>query len=130
MGLFFMSLILQAKTDIEQITSDPQGFGWPLKFTARVGGEVAEVRGLYTKHHMGFNTEGLMTNIKNAHCSCSEKFLTDLGYPTRNAAGELSMKGDKVEVVDVNGQAWTYIINEQYPDETVGLNVFMLGDYE
>lgn len=124
-----MSLILAAKETIEQITGDPTGWGWPLKFIAPTG-EEAEVVGLYTKHHMGMDTQGNRVNFKNAHCSCSEKFLVDKAYPVRNARGEVFMKNHTVVVTDVTGVTWQYRINENYPDETVGLIVFMLGDLE
>lgn len=124
-----MGLIDDIKDDIQQITSDLDGFGWPLKFTARTG-EIAEVVGLFTKHHMGMDSDGLRKNFKNAHASCSEKLLMDLGYPVRNAARECQMKGDFLEATDSTGQLWEYKILEVYPDETIGLIVFMLGDYE
>ena len=124
-----MGLIDQAKSDIEDITSNTDGFGVALFFEGPCG-EFAEITGLHTKHHLGVDTEGNSVNSKNAHVSFSEKFLTDLNYPVRNLDGEVSMVGHKVRVKDSTGLDKTYVIEENYPDETIGLIVCILGNFE
>lgn len=126
-----MGLIEQAKADIEQITSDPDEWAVRLRFTSRLTGISADVYGLHTKHHYGFNLDTQKPfNAKNAHCSTSEGPLTLLGYPVRNSDREVQMKGDKVDATDIAGNTWTYVIDECVPDETVGLLLFILGDWE
>ena len=125
-----MSLLAQAKADIEQITSDPDGFSAELNFTAPAG-ETATIRGLFTEHHLGFDTDGNRVNAKNSHASFSEKFLTDLNYPVRNADGKVYVKDHKVRVVVPGlGINRTYVIRENFPDETLGFIVCILGDFE
>lgn len=126
-----MGLIDQIKADIEDITSNAEEFGWPLTFTSPDGASTVAVTGLYTKHHIGIDPESnKQVNVKNSHCSVSEKFFTDAGYPCRNAANEVSMKRHKVQTTDVNGLAQTYLVQEAFADETTGLIVFILGDFE
>lgn len=124
-----MSLLAQAKADIEQITSDPNGFSAQLTFTAP-DASTATIRGLFTEHHLAIDTDGNQVNAKNSHISFSEKFLADAGYPVRNSGGKVFVKDHRVRVV-VSGLNIdrTYIIRENFPDETVKLIVCILGDF-
>lgn len=125
-----MGLLNDIKEDIRAITSDTNGFGVELTFTAPTG-EVAVVAGLHTKHHMGFDVEsGKDVNIKNAHCSVSEALLTEAGYPVRNAAGEVFLRDHQVQAVDSTGTLCKYVVAEWIPDETIGLILCILGDKE
>jgi hypothetical protein len=124
-----MSLLAQAKADIEQITSEPTGFSAELIFTSP-NNDAATIRGLFTEHHLAIDTDGNQVNAKNSHISFSEKFLTDAGYPVRNAGGKVFVKDHRVRVVvaPLNIDR-TYVIRENFPDETVKLIVCILGDY-
>ncbi len=128
-----MGLLEDAMNDIADITSDvDSGWGSTITFTP-VGraGDPVTVNGLHTKHHMKTDTEGAAVNGKNAHVSVSEQLLIAQAYPVRNpATKEVAMKGDKVEVKDSTGESWTYTIDEVFPDETIGLIVCILSDYE
>lgn len=125
-----MSLLAQAKADIEQITSDPDGFSAELNFTAP-NGSTASIRGLFTEHHLAIDTDGRPVNSRNSHISFSEKFLTDLSYPVRNAAGKVFVKDHKVRVVvSALSIDRTYTIRENLPDETLGFIVCILGDFQ
>lgn len=124
-----MGMIDQAITDIQRITSDASGFGVSLAFVDP-DGDTATINGLHAKIHMAMDTEGNTVNSKKAHISFSEAELNAQGYVIRNAARECSMKDHKVTVSDSTGQSWQYIIREVYPDETVGLIVCILGDFE
>lgn len=123
-----MSLIDQIKQDIKDITSNSNDFGAQLVFVAPTL-ETATIFGLHSKHTMSQDTEGNRINSKNAHISFSEELLTELNYPTRNAAGEFTLIGHKVTVMDSTGLSPTYKISENYPDETIGLMVCILKDY-
>ena len=124
-----MSLIAQAKADIEQITYNQNEFGVLITFTAP-DDSTATVAGLHTKHHLGLDTDGNPVNSKNAHISFSEKNLTDEGYVVRDANSEVSLIGHRVSVNDSTGSPKEYIIRETLPDETIGLIVCILGDLE
>lgn len=124
-----MGLIDNAKEDIENITSDLDGFAVEMKLTAPTG-QIVDITGLHTKIHLGVNTEGEAVNSKKAHVSFSEKFLTDANYPVRNSSGEVSIIKHLVDVKDSTGEIKNYRIQEAYPDETIGLIVCILEDYE
>lgn len=124
-----MGLIEQAKEDIEEITSDLEGFGVEMVLTAPTG-EVLPITGLHTKHHLAIDQETMkQVNSKNAHISVSEQFLIDAGYPYRNADNEVYLQGHLVTVNDSTGNSCVYVIREWFPDRTIGLIVCILGDY-
>ncbi len=126
-----MSLKDQAKADIEKITGNANDFAQVMTFVSPTPpGQTAIVNGLHTKHHLGVNTDGIEINTENGHVSVSEKALTDKGYTVRNSAGEVDLKGHKVTVKDSTGTDVTYIIREWFQNETIGLIVCMLGDFE
>lgn len=124
-----MGLIDQAKKDIEQITSNSNEFGVSMTFTAPTS-KTATVTGLHKKHHLGIDPEkGVAVNTKTASVSVSEKFLADAGYPVRNGNGVVDLKKHLVAVKDSTGTTETYIIEQWFPDETIGLIVCTLGTY-
>jgi hypothetical protein len=120
----------QAQRDIERITQDLSGFGkamvliWP-------DGQELPIIGLHTKHHMAIDPEtNLQINVKNAHASFSETPITLAGMSVRNAQREVSLAGFKIRAVDSAGLVWTYVVTSWFPDESIGLIVCILGDYE
>ncbi len=124
-----MALLAQAKRDIEQITSNLNGWASVLRFTNPLGVDIT-INGIHTKHWIQTDpADGRQINSKNAHISFSEKFMTDLGHSIRNADGEVYLAGYKVHVSDSTGFEKDYIIREWFPDETIGLIVCILGDY-
>lgn len=137
-----MGLLDQAKADIEAITSNLNE--WASSLTLLVPGATFDytfdntfangqitLHGLHTKHHMAVEVEtGKQVNSKNAHCSFSEKFLTDAGYPVRDNSGEVYLKNHRVAVKDSTGVVKEYVILQWFPDETIGLIVCILGDFE
>lgn len=123
-----MGLIDQAKSDIKDITSNPDEFGVSITFAAPTG-EIATLNGLHSKHHMSIGTDGNMINSKNAHISVSEELLTAQNYPVRDIKGEVNLKNHKIKVKDSTGIIKDYIIREWFPDETIGLITCILGDH-
>jgi hypothetical protein len=125
-----MGLIARAKADIERITSDLNGFATVLKFHAPTG-QDAQINGRFTKITIRDpEGEGAAVDTKEAHISFSEKFLKDLAYPLRNAANQVHMQGHTVRATDSNGDELLYSIRTWAPDETVGLIVCELGDFD
>jgi hypothetical protein len=126
-----MGLMEQAQADVRAITSDKTtGFGKTMTITKKNGSFSATIVGIHSKIRTLVDTAGNEINAKKAHVSFSESLLTDQGYVTRGADLEIDMIGDKVDVVDSTGSLWRYVIREHYPDETVGLIVCLLGDFE
>ena len=89
-----------------------------------------ETTGFVTKHHINFDTDGTSINAKNAHICVDEKELTKLGYPVRDNSKEVNLLGHYVLVKDSSNEVKKYVIRENFPDETLGLIVCILGDFE
>lgn len=123
-----MGLIEQAKKDWQQITSDLSGFGVNIQFDAPTGESVTVV-GLHTKHNTKFDEVGMRVNVPNAHISVSERLLVEQYYPVRNSEGLVDLRRHKVTVADSNGNDITYVIDECWPDQTIGVLVCVLGNY-
>lgn len=124
-----MGIIEQARKDIAQITQNGNDFAIDLVFTSPEG-DVANIKGLHTRHHLGINDQGLPVNSRNVHVSISETAFTDAEYPFRNDQDEVDLKNHRVDAKDSSGITRTYIVNQWHQDETVGLVVCILGDYE
>ena len=124
-----MGLIEQARLDWQKTTSDLNEFGVAITFVAP-NSFIAEVVGLHTKHHLQIGTDGVAFSGKNAHVSVSETLLTEKSYPCRNVNGELDFRRHRVIAKDSTGVAQTYEIRDWYPDETLGVIVFILNDFK
>lgn len=112
-----------ARADIDRITQ--AGFGVDLVFTAP-DFTVANVRGLASRHHLSIDPEtGQPVNSNNIHVSVSERLLAAASYPYLDSEGEIYMVNHKVAF-----EGKTYLINENFPDETLGLIVCILGEFE
>jgi hypothetical protein len=125
-----MGLIETIKQDIQKITTDLSGFGIEINLTTPDDALSVDIVGLHTKHHLGIDTEGNQVNTKNTHIAISEQVLIDLGYPVRNANEEVFLRDHKVLAKDSTGVLKSYVIREWLPDETIGLIVCILGDYQ
>lgn len=124
-----MGLLEQAKKDIKDITTNLDGWGVSIVFTAPDDSTVT-IRGLHTKHHMAIDEDGHRVNSKNAHISFAEESLTDAAYIVRDASGSVNLTGHRVTVKDSTGIDKNYVIREVFPDETIGLIACILGDFE
>lgn len=125
-----MNLIEQAISDIQAITANSNEFGQEITFQSKRYSTTVTVVGLVNKIGISIDTMGNTINSKNPTIAISEKTLTDAGYPVRNADGEVGMLGDIVTTVDSTGITKKYSVNSKIPDETIGLLVFVLEDYE
>ena len=122
-----MGLRELAKADIEDITSNLNEFGLAMTFSTPDGAISVEVVGTEAKIHMGFDMDtGKEINAQKASVSVSEKFFIDADYPVRDAAGSVSMKKHRVSYIDSTGTTCNFQIAEQFPDESIGLIVFIL----
>lgn len=125
-----MSLIGRAKNDWQRFTSNPSEWGVSISIETPAHTNITEITGLATKHHIGIDSDGNLVNAKNAHISFSEQLLTDVAYPVRDASGEVNLEGHVVKWADSTGLVKNYVIREFHQDETVGVIVCILGDYE
>lgn len=127
-----MGLLDIAKSDWQKFSSDtgPTGAGVELIFQSPAN-IVTAVQGLATTHHMAtsFDPETgreVKVNVRNVHVSVSEQLFIDAGYPVRNASGRVEMVGHNVRFSNSAGQDWRYRVAEAFPDETIGVIVFIL----
>ncbi len=114
--------------DIAAISSNPGGFNEAVVFLARTG-ETATIYCIPNKIGRKLETNtGMIINTKNPSVVFSESVMP-LAYPVRNASGEVAMIGDRVTMADSTGTQKEYMVQQNIPDETVGLITLMLGDY-
>lgn len=106
------------------------GFEENITLKSADGLKTIETTGFVSKHWINFDTDGNGVNTKNAHICIDEDLLTEGGYPVRNSDKEVHLKGHKVSTPDSSGVIKEYVIKEWFPDETLGLIVCILGDYE
>lgn len=137
-----MGLKDQARALIAQITTDtdngwadditllsPGGISFDPTFDTTFGMSVS-IKGLHSKHHLGIDLEtGNHINEKKAHISFTEQQVVALGFPIRDASGEVNMARYLCKVKDSTGVLSLYVVEQWFPDETVGLIVCILGDY-
>lgn len=119
-----MGLLDTIKSDIELITSTLNEFGVSIVLTSPLG-VVTTLTGIHTKHHLGIDTDGNMVNSKKASIAFSESFLS-----CRNSSEEVSLTNYRVSVKDSTGIIKEYIVQQWFPDETIGLIVCILEDYD
>lgn len=86
--------------------------------------------GFRTKHWVNYDNEGNSTDTKNAHVCVSESDLVLKGITVRNNIQEVALKNYFVQVKDNTGILKKYVVRRNYPDETLGLIVLILGDTE
>lgn len=123
-----MSLRELAKADVLSITSNENEFGLAMTFTTPGDDITVNVVGIESKTSLAFNFEtGEEMNAQKVRVSVSEGLFINADYPVRNAAGKVSMKNHKVQYEDSTGTMCYFEVLENFPDETLGLIGFILG---
>jgi hypothetical protein len=122
------SLLQAARADAKRYIQ-AGGFEETIVLTTPAGDASIETTGFATKHHINFDTDGTTMNAKNAHICVDENFLADNGYPVR-VNEEVNLLNHRVSFPDSSGVQKEYIVKENFPDETLGLIVCILGDFQ
>lgn len=123
-----MNLLAKAKSDLAAISQ--KDFAIDLTFDDTAG-KIETIKGWGIKHHISIDEDtGLAVNSKNAHCSFSESVLAATGYPIRDGNDEVKMKFHKVTFKNSNDVSKIYMINQTFPDESLGIITCILGDFE
>jgi len=104
-------------------------FGFESDITLIKDNLTVTIQGLALVHHLSFDTENQTVNSKNAHITVSESSLIAVNFPYRNAKNEVFLRGILVSFEDSNGISKTYIVKENFADETLGTIVLNLGLY-
>lgn len=120
-----MSLLEQAKQDIQDITSNLDEFGVEMTFTAPTG-ETATIAGLHKKVRHPFDTEGNLVDTTTAVVSFSEALLTEQAYPVRTN-GKVDLQNHTIAVKDSTDTTKNYKVKSWYPDQTLGFIVVILA---
>lgn len=115
---------------MKAITSSLAGFGVRITLTSHVNGVTKTVTGIHNKHHLSIDGDGNQVHSKNATIAIHEEVLNDVDYPVRDKNKEVAMIKDEVTVKDSTGVDKNYRIKSQMPDESFGLLVFVLEDFE
>lgn len=123
------SLLNMAKADSKKYIMSG-GFQEDITLVTPDGGITIQTTGFATKHWINFVTDGLDSDTKNAHICISESDLVDKNYPVRNTNGEVFLRSHRVDVVDSSGVVKNYVINQWFPNETTGLIVCVLADFQ
>ena len=105
------------------------GFESDITLKPVPAGVSISITGFATKHHISFDTDGTLQNTKNAHICISEAELVEKGVNVR-INEEIMLLNYIVTYADSSGVEKSYIVRENYPDETLGLIVCILGDYD
>lgn len=123
-----MSLTERSRKDMQTITSKATDFAVPATFTD-LAGEVAVVNVLHTKHNTAYSPEGVTTNVKIASIAVSDKKVTEANasYSYTNGNNDITYLGHSVTVADAGGVTRSYKVNENYPDEALGMTVLILA---
>ncbi len=118
----------RAKEDIKRIIKTG-GFEVDATLKHHSGTPSVNIKVTASKHHNSIDSDGLPSNTKNVHITLVESDLTDESYPVRNANGEVSLLNHLVDYADSTGNIKNYSISETFPDETLGIIVCILNDY-
>ncbi len=122
-----MGLIDQINEDIKNIASNLNDFGVQI-ILIRPNNQEFIINGIHTKHHLGIDTDGNMVNSKKASIAFSESLINT--FSIRNSFNEVDLRGYKINVKDSTGILKNYIVQQWFPDETIGLIVCILEDYD
>jgi hypothetical protein len=122
------ALLNAAKKDTKLYVKEG-GFQEDILLSTPSGDVTIQTTGLAAKHHINFDTDGTSVNAKNAHICIDEEALQLAAYPVR-VDEEINLLNHRVTFKDSSGINKKYIVKENFPDETLGLIVCVLGDFE
>lgn len=122
-------LILQLARQMSKRIVTSLGFEEDIKLSNIDESLTIEIKGFATKHHINYDGDGNPINSQNAHLCITEDDLIKLSFPYRNQNGKIGLKQCKVLVKDSSGIEKKYIVIENFPNETLGLIVLILGEY-
>ncbi|MDA3816930.1 MAG: hypothetical protein PF486_06095 [Prolixibacteraceae bacterium] len=109
---------LASKRFIEQV---------PLTFYRTLTGEGVNVKGTFTRHHLGLDPDTrTLVNTPNTQCTVSVLSLNEEGFESWNGDNDVNLLNCYVKASDVTGVEKTYKIVEIYPDDSIGLVVCAL----
>lgn len=118
-----MTINQLAIRDAQSIVSKGIDFAVPIILTSPTA-VTRTVYALQTKHHNGMDGDGFKVSARQHSVVVSEKDL--LGYPYLSQTGDISFKNHIITTVDSLGQSQTFLVQDWFPDRTVGIIVLIL----
>jgi len=119
-----MGLIDIVKRDVADILGNSDQFGVTVVLTN--GTDTATLTGTTSSHFLKVDPDtGLPMRGRNVHVTVSMSAMTDADYPFRDGNNDVALVNHRVTVQGVQ-----LIVREVWPDETFGLVVMVLGDYQ
>lgn len=85
--------------------------------------------GLAPSTHLTFDSDGLVVNSSKRRVCVSETDLVSKGFTVRNAKNEVYLVGCLLSFTDISGINRTYVIGENWADNTLGVIVLILEKY-
>ncbi len=122
-------ILAQARIDAAKFT-DAGGFQVDVTLTTKDGSVSVTTTGTGSGRWVLFDNEGNGVNAGKNSVRFAESTLNAANYPVRNSNGKVAMRGHKVSYLDANGILQNYVIEEVFPNATLGLIICIMGDSE
>lgn len=120
-----MNITQLAIRDSQSIVSNSNDFGEPVKLTSATG-QVLNLTAIVNKHYTGMDSDGFKVSAKQHSAVISENYLIESYYDYLTNLGEISFKGHTIETTDSANEKSLYLIQDWFPDRTVGIIVLIL----
>jgi hypothetical protein len=105
------------------------GFGWPVTVT-NPDGASAELVGLSTDIALAVDPDtGQLVTGRQASVALTMQDLDAAGLGRPRAIADENVKPWVVQFDDIEGEAYTFRVDESAPDSAIGMVVCLLGNY-
>lgn len=121
------NLLAQARKDAKHVVTK-LGFQNDVFLINNLSMNFIQLKGLTSKHWLQFDSDGSPINAKNVHLNLIEKDIQELGFETRGKNGNVNLLDYYVIVQDSTNNYKKYQVKEVYPNESLGMIVFILGN--
>lgn len=121
------NLLARARQDAKKIVTN-SGFQNDVFLINPLSMNFIQLKGLTSKHWLQLDSDGSPINAKNVHLNLIEKDIQELGFETRGKNGNVNLLDYYVIVQDSTNNYKKYQVKEVYPNESLGLIVFILGN--
>ena len=119
-------LLDRAKKDAIRIITNG---GFETEITLTKGLVSVETKGLAPSTHLTFDSDGLAVNTSKRRVCVSETDLVVKGLTVRNAKNDVYLVGVLLSFADNSGVVKTYVVGENWTDNTLGVIVLILEKY-
>ena len=125
-----MGLRAQAALDLATITTDTDGFGWPITVTDPDGVSAA-LTGLSSDIAQAIEPDtGMIVSGRTASVALAISVLTAAGLGVPRGIADSGSRPWRVTFNDVNGTEHTFKVSEARPDRAIGCVVCILENYK